>query len=166
MFDWGEIDKRLKVASPFLLTPDERERVGRVEQQAYEANLPILRAFLEAHEKELKQRGFWTELKPETTGLRFRYSLHGFYGPGGFSSQSHVAGLLVLGRIDPKGDQYASFYANDLGKNLFIGERFDEIALSTFVRDDLLSYMAPENQILSADHYRWVKDLLDASNTE
>jgi hypothetical protein len=136
-----------------------------VEQQAFDSHLPQVRALLGSHEAELQRRGFWTELTAESKGLRFRYSKTGFYGPGGFSSQFHVAGPLVLGRIDPRGDPIASFYANDLEKNLFLGERFDEIAFVAFVRDDLLSYLAPENLIVSPEQYSWIKQLLAAHTT-
>jgi hypothetical protein len=165
VIDWAEIDRRLAVAAPFILTDEERQRVRRVEQAAFDANLPQIRAFLEAHAAELQRRDFWTELQAEPTGLRFRYSYPGFYGPGGFASQFHVAGPLVLGRIEPKGDPIASFYPNDLDENVFIGERFDEIAFADFVRDDLLRYLAPENQILSLEQYEWIREMLASSGT-
>jgi hypothetical protein len=163
VIDWNDIDRRLEIARAFVLTDEERKEVAEREQTAFDSNLPKIRDVLQAHEQELGHRGFWTELQADATGLRFRYSLLGFYGPGGFSSQFHVGGPLVLGTINPRGDAIASFYDNDLEKNVFIGERFDEIAFAAFVRDNLLAYLAPENQILSAENYQWMKELLDSS---
>ena len=68
----------------------------------------------------------------------------------------------MLGRINPQGDAVASFYTNDLDKNVFVGERFDEIAFSEFVGDNLHTYLAPENQIVSVENYYWIKELLDS----
>jgi hypothetical protein len=163
VIDWDDIDRRLEVAGAFVLNDEERQEAAAREQAAFDANLPRIRELLEAHEQELKQRGFWTELLVESTGLRFRYSCSGFYGPGGFSSQFHVHGPLVLGVINPLGDAIASFYANDLDKNIFIGERFDEIAFTEFVGDNLRAYVAPENQIVSVDNYEWIKEMLESS---
>lgn len=160
MVDWTEIDRILKVAAPFLLTEDERKRVAAIEQEAYEKNLPRILELLEAHQSKLQGRKFWTELQADTKGLRFRYALHEFYGPGGFNSQLHVAGPLVLGTINPKGDALAGFYPNDLEQNVFLGERFDELAFAGYVAQDLIRYLAPENQILSADQYEWIQKLL------
>lgn len=160
MVDWKEIDRRLKIATPFILTEDERKRVASIEQEAYERNLPRIQELLEVHQSKLQERKFWTELQAEKKGLRFRYALHGFYGPGGFNSQLHVAGPLVLGTINPKGDAFAGFYPNDLEQNVFLGERFDELAFSDHVTQDLMRYLAPENQILSVDQYEWIQELL------
>ena len=165
MTDWDEVDRMLRVASPFILTEEERERIARLEQSAYESNLPRIRGMLEIHESELLQRQFWTELHANQNGLRFRYSHHGFYSPGGFSSQFHVAGPLVLGTINPKGDTSASFYPNDLDKNTFIGERFDEVAFASFIADNLMNYLAPENQILSTEQYYWIRALLGSAES-
>lgn len=163
VIDWDDVDRRLKVAGAFVLTDDERNEVAGREQAAFEVNLPKIREVLEEHEQELRRRGFWTELQAEPKGLSCRYSLPGFYGPGGFSSQFHVGGPLVVGSINPKGDAVASFYANDLDKNVFLGERFDEITFAAFVRDNLLAYLAPENQIVSTENYQWIKELLESS---
>ncbi|NTV47545.1 MAG: hypothetical protein HGB11_13730 [Chlorobiales bacterium] len=161
MVDWEKIDNMLKVASPFILTVDERKRVAALEQEAYERNLPRIHELLEAHQTKLQERKFWTKLQADTKGLRFLYSLHGFYGPGGFNSQLHVAGSLVLATIRPKGDALAGFYLNDLEQNVFLGERFDEIAFMDYVSQDLMRYLAPENQILSVEQYEWIQKLLE-----
>jgi len=161
MVNWQEVDRILKVASVFILSNEERERLALVEQNAYESNLPHIQKILKQHEANLQQREFWTECQIETKGLRFRYSYPGFYGPGGFSSQFHVAGPLVLGTINPKGDAFASYYPNNLEENTFIGENFDELALRKFVANDLMKYLAPENQILSREQYNWIRELLN-----
>ena len=160
MIDWKEIDRMLKVVEPFILTEDERKNVAAIEQEAYEKNLPRIQELLAEHQSKLQKRKFWTELQADAKGLRFRYTLHGFYGPGGFNSQLHVAGPLVLGTINTKGDAFAGFYPNDLEKNVFLGERFDELAFTDYIAQDLMSYLAPENQILSADQYEWIQKLL------
>lgn len=161
MVDWEKIDSMLKVASAFILTEGERKRIAAIEQEAYERNLPRIHELLEAHQTKLQERKFWTELQAETKGLRFRYSLHGFYGPGGFNSQLHITGPLVLGTIDPKRDALAGFFPNDLEQNIFLGERFDEIAFMDYVTQDLMHYLKPENQILSVEHFEWIKKLLE-----
>jgi hypothetical protein len=166
MTDWKEVDRILSIASPFILTEEERERVARIEQSAYESNLPRIREMLETHQSELQQRQFWTELQAGQNGLRFRYSRLGFYGPGGFSSQLHVAGPLVLGTIHPKGDAVASFYPNNIDENTFIGERFDDVAFARFIADNLMNYLVPENQILSMEHYQWIRALLGSAEHE
>ena len=66
-----------------------------------------------------------------------------------------------LGTINPKGDSLAGFYPNDLEQNIFLGERFDEIAFVNYVTQDLMRYLAPENQIISADQYEWIQKLLE-----
>ncbi len=157
---WDEIDRILKIASPFILTEDERQHIARLEQSAYESNMERIRKILEVHKLGLEQRQFWTELTITNSGLRFRYSYPGFYGPGGFSSQYHIAGPLVLGSIEPKGNEFASFYPNNIGDNTFLGEQFDEIAFERFVVTNLLKYLAPENQILSSDQYKWIRSLI------
>jgi len=163
MVDWNEVDRLLKVAAPFILTEEERKRVAAIEQEAFERNLARIRELLEVHQSNLTKRGFWTELQADNNGLRFRYSLHGFYGPGGFNSQLHVAGALVIGTIDPKGDALTGFYVNDLENNVFLGERFDDLAFMNYVSRNLLQYLAPENQILSVDCYKWIQELLRRS---
>lgn len=162
--DWEEVDRRLQIASAFVLTNAERERVGAVEQAAYEANLPEIRAMLEQHHSALEERSFWAKLKAENDGLQFLYSLPGFYGPGGFGSASHAGGLLVLGTVNPKATVTTPFWNNDLAKNVFLGEHFDAVAFAGFVNDDLLAYLSPENQILSSEQYAWVKGLLNKSD--
>lgn len=166
MIDWQDVDRILEVASVFILTDEERKRFALVEQDAYESNIPRIQEILKEHEANLQQRGFWTECQIEKKGLRFRYSYPGFYGPGGFSSQFHVAGPLVLGIIDPKGDAFASYYPNNLEENTFIGDNFDELAFKEFIANNLMNYLAPENQILSKEQYNWIHDLLDHKNSE
>jgi len=166
MIDWTDVDRILKVASVFILTDEERESFALVEQSAYDSNIPRIQEILKEHEGNLKTRGFWTELQIENKGLRFRYSYPGFYGPGGFSSQFHVSGPLVLGKINPKGDPIASFYPNNLDENTFLGDNFDELAFNEFIADDLMNYLAPKNQILSKEQYRWIQDLLNLKTNE
>ena len=158
--NWTEFDRRLRIASPFILTDDERKGVASVEQAAYERNLSTLRRVLEDHQAEMQKRSFWTELIVEHDKFSFRYSLPGFYGPGGFRSMFHAAGPLVLATINPAGDAVAAFYRNELADNVFLGESFDEVALASFIEKNLLEYLKPENQILSLDDYTFVQQLL------
>jgi hypothetical protein len=88
-----------------------------VEQAAYERNLPEIDAILQEYERKLSEMGFWTERIVTSQGMRFRYNIAGYYGPGGFSSQFHIAEPLVLGQIDRRGDAIQSFYYNDLDAN-------------------------------------------------
>ena len=44
MIDWNNVDKRLKVATAFVLTDEERKEVCEREQASFEANLPKIRA--------------------------------------------------------------------------------------------------------------------------
>ncbi len=166
MIDWQDVNRILEVASVFILTDEERKRFALVEQDAYDSNIPRIQEILKEHEGNLQARGFWTELQIENKGFRFRYSYPGFYGPGGFSSQFHVAGPLVLGIIDPKRDPFASFYPNNLDENTFLGDNFDELAFKELIANNLMNYLAPENQILSKEQYHWVHDLLALKTNE
>ena len=159
MVDWAAVDRRLEIASTFVLTPDERKEAAQIEQTAFETNLPHIQSLLNDHRAQLDKRGFRTELPIETAGFFFRYWFDGFYGPGGFRSMFHVSGPLVVARLVPRGDETRAFYQNDVNENVFLGERFDELAFAEFIRQDLMDFLAAENQILSREHYEWVKDL-------
>lgn len=81
------------------------------EQKAYETNTETIKEIVEEFNNKLKERGFWTETFIDRKDFRFNKS--DYYGPLGFSSQYHMAGSLVLGIINPAGDEFASFYKNN-----------------------------------------------------
>ena len=147
------IDIGLAVSSNYRLTDSEREMIAKEEQAAYELHISEISSILNIYKHELSERGFWTECIVGKSGMRFRYNLPGYYGPGGFSSQFHIAGPLVLGRINPAGDPLQSFYDNDLEKNVMIGADFNEQSFRQFVEQTVLDYVAPENLILTKDQY-------------
>lgn len=158
--DWKKVDSILKVASVFILTDEEREHINTIEQNAYETNIPRIREILDTHVTQLKQRQFWTNLQLDDKGLKFLFSYRGFYGRGGFTSQQHIAGPLVLGTIEPKTGNTNGFYLNDLKENTFLGKDFDELAFKTFINNNLMDYLSPENQILSNEDYNFLRELL------
>lgn len=129
------------------------------EQAAYEVNLEEITAILEEYRQRLSERGFWTECSVNKEGMRFSYSMPGFYGPGGFSSQFHIAGPLVLGQISPKGDAFQSFYSNDVDQNVKIGADFDQELFSAFVEKNIQEYLAPENLIVTRGQYERIRAL-------
>ncbi len=150
---WERVDKALEVSSSCRLAEDEREYIAKEEQSSYENNLGKIREILELIKIELERRGFWTECLANKNGLRFRYSLPGYYGPGGFSSQFHVAGPLVVGEIDPRGDAIQSFYKNDFDLNVQIGADFETAVFGAFVEQNIESYLSLDNMIVSQDQY-------------
>ncbi len=155
---WREIDCLIDVATAFILSDEEFEETKNAEQLAYDSNLPTIRQILGSHEAELKKRGFRPKLVISSKGLRFSYCYPGFYGPGGFTSQFHVAGPLVVATIAPEGASTSSgFYSNDLDKNIFLGRTFDELVFRDFILQNLLDYLQPENQILSLADYEFVR---------
>ena len=150
---WPKIDRALEVSSTYRLTPKEREHIANEEQAAYEKNIEEITRILREYEAELNRRGFCTECQLNKNGLRFRYSLGGYYGPGGFSSQFHTAGPLVLGEIVPHGDPTQSFYKNDIDLNIQIGADFDSADFRKFVQRNIEAYVSVNNLILTKEQY-------------
>lgn len=155
----AELDTALAVSKQYRLTREEKAFIAKEEQGAYKSKLDEITTILKEYEDELSQRGFWTESNIQKNGLRFRYSLDGYYGPGGFSSQFHIAGPLVLGVINPKGDAFQSFYSNDVDKNIKIGADFNAIEFRQFVENNIREYVAPENLVITKDQYDWIRAL-------
>ncbi|WP_197485243.1 MULTISPECIES: hypothetical protein [unclassified Vibrio] len=114
MSNWNKVKQLVDASKDFILTDEERNLMLKAEQNAYERNLIEIKEVLELAGKRLNGLGFWVENKVSNEGLRFRFSLAGYYGPGGFSTQYHISGPLVLGIINPAGDPFASFaYSGD-----------------------------------------------------
>jgi hypothetical protein len=156
---WTKADQALAISKRYRLSEEERKLVANAEQVAYEANLEKISLILEEYRKGLSERGFWTECLPRKEGMRFRYSMPGFYGPGGFSSQFHIAGPLVLAEINPKGDAVQSFYSNDLDQNVKIGADFEPESFRAFIEKNVQQYLAPENLIVTREQYERIRAL-------
>lgn len=160
MIGWEKIEGIVKASEDFILTDDEQKLIKIEEQTAYEKNLPDIISALNLAENQLKKLGFWVESSAKMRGLRFRFSLRGYYGPGGFSTHYHVSGPLVLGVINPAGDQYASFYPNDIDKCFLMGLDFDKSAFENFLIQQVEKYLQPENLITSKEQYDRFRALL------
>ena len=156
---WAKVDQALAISKVYRLSDEERKYVVEVEQAAYEENLEEISSIMKEYEQQLSARGFWTECMVEKTGMRFRYSMPGYYGPGGFSSQFHIAGPLVLGEIVPKGDPLASFYSNDLDQTVKIGAGFNRQSFTRFIEKNITKYLAPENLIATREQYERIRTL-------
>ena len=150
---WSVIDKALEVSSTYRLTAQEREHIAKEEQACYENNIDAITRILKKYDTELQRRGFWTECQIRQDGLRFRYSLGGYYGPGGFSSQFHTAGPLVLGEIVPHGDAFQSFYKNDIDLNVQIGADFESGDFEKFIQRNIEAYVSVNNLIVTKEQY-------------
>ena len=150
---WSEIDKTLELHSEYILSDEQRKLIADEEQKSYEKNIEIIEQITTEFDNELKKRNFWTELIINKEGFRYRYSYKGYYGPGGFSSQFHIAGPLVLGLINPAKDALASFYKNNLEENIQIGCNFDANEFRNFIEKTILSYVSTNNLIISKEQY-------------
>ena len=155
---WGNVDKTIERHNEFILSKEQRQLIANEEQKAYENNIVVITTIIQEIEQELKTRGFWTELQISKEGFRFRFNTNGYYGPGGFSSQYHITGPLVLGKINPMGDALASFYENKLEDNLQIGCNFNEIEFIEFVEKVISDYISPKNLIISKDQYEYLRN--------
>jgi len=155
---WSNVDKTIERHNEFILSKEQRQLIANEEQKAYENNIAVITTIMQEIEQELKTRGFWTELQISTTGFRFRFNTNGYYGPGGFSSQYHIAGPLVLGKINPLGDAFASFYENKLENNVQIGCNFNEEEFVEFVEKVISDYISPKNLIISKDQYEYLRN--------
>ena len=157
---WGSVDQAVAITKRYVFTEDEIKQIASAEQAAYEANLTNISAILEQYKQGLSERGFWTECQVDTAGLRFRYSMRGYYGPGGFTSQfHHTTGQLVLGEINPAGDAYQGFYKNDIDQNVKLGADFDPHALRLFVENNIQRYLNPENPVTTREQYERIRAL-------
>ncbi len=156
---WQDIDVTLALHSNYILSDDERIMIARKEQEAYESNIPQMMDVLNYFKEKLSERGFWTELQINESGLRFKYNKSGYYGPGGFSLQYHIAGPLVLAELNPKGGELAFFYKNDLDQNTEIGTGFSYDDFLSFIRNNILHFINAENLILSRGDYERLRNL-------
>jgi len=157
---WEEIDSLVKASKDFVLTDDERKMVAEAEQSAFENNYESMKSVLDAIEKQLSALGFWVENNLSKEGLRFRFSLAGYYGPGGVSSQFHISGPLVLGEINPAGDAIASFYNNDIDLCHKVGHDYDVAEFELYLTNLIKKYLMPENLITSKEQYEHFRNLL------
>jgi hypothetical protein len=156
---WKEIDLVVNANREFILTEEEVKRMAKKEQENYEINLESIEEVLEGIRSELELRGFWVEEKISAKGLRFSFSLRGYYGPGGVSSQFHIAGPLVLGVIDPKGDESHSFYHNDIDECQQLGAYYDKNKFTLYIQKVIRDYLSPDNLIISREQYYRFRDL-------
>ena len=156
---WSTVDEALEISKTYRLTEDERKHIGKEEQTSYEANLKSLSEILEEYKTNLEERGFWTELILDKGGLRFRYNLQGYYGPGGFSSQFHIAGPLIVGEINPKGDAIQSYYPNDIDQCEKIGADYLPNSFRVFVERNIKNFLRPENLIITREQYDRIRAL-------
>ncbi|MHA4844522.1 hypothetical protein ACX0G7_10180 [Flavitalea antarctica] len=155
---WENLDKTIERHKEHILSDYQRRLIAEEEQKAYEKNLDKIKSIISEFESRLKERGFWTEIQIDAKGFRFRFNTSGYYGPGGFSSQYHVAGPLVLGVINPAGDAYASYYKNKLEDNIQIGCNFDEEEFIKFVKKVIADFISPNNLIVSKDQYDYLRN--------
>jgi hypothetical protein len=156
---WKRVTQALEASSEYRLTEEEQAYISKVEQAAYEHNLSRIDAILQEYDKKLSEMGFWTERIVHNQGMRFRYSMTGYYSPGGYSSQFHITGPLVLGQINPKGDPIQSFYNNDLDKNVKVGADFDVDLFRSFIEQNILAFVAPENLITTREQYERIRTI-------
>ena len=154
---WNGIDKIIELHNEQILSESERQLIAQEEQKAFESNAPIIEAITNEFEQELKSRGFWTEFYMAKNGFKFRFTKHGYYGPGGFSSQFHIAGPLVLGIIDPPGDPHASYYKNTLEENIQIGCNFSKSDFINFFENVIKDYLSPKNLVISKEQYDYLR---------
>jgi hypothetical protein len=155
---WNKIDDIVERHKEHILTNEQRRLIAEEEQKAYEANLETIKVVIEEYQDELKKRDFWTELQIDSKGFRFRFNTNGYYGPGGFSSQFHIAGPLVLGIINPKGDALASYYKNKLEENVQIGCNFDKAEFIRFVEKVISDFISPNNLIVPKEQYEYLRN--------
>lgn len=160
MGNWKNIEKLVLASKDFILTEGERQLIVKEEQQAYVTNMPAIIEVLNMAQLKLKALGFWVENNVTEQGTRFRFSLQGYYGPGGFSTQFHISGPLVLGLINPAGDELASFYPNDIDQCFLMGLDFDKTKFEQFVLKQIENYLQPENLITSKEQYDRFRALL------
>ncbi|EKO3417837.1 hypothetical protein ACRJBZ_000221 [Vibrio fluvialis] len=160
MGNWNNIEKLVLASKDFILTEEERQLIVKEEQQAYVTNMPAIIEVLNMAELKLKALGFWVENNVTEQGTRFRFSLQGYYGPGGFSTLFHISGPLVLGLINPAGNELASFYPNDIDQCFLMGLDFDKTKFEQFVLKQIENYLQPENLITSKEQYDRFRALL------
>lgn len=156
---WEEIDRIVQASREFMLTEEEAKLMVKEEQESYKTNLESIEKVLEKFKSELESRGFWVEKDASADGLRFRFSLRGYYGPGGVSSQFHIAGPLVLGVIAPKGDAFQSFYSNNIDECQQLGADYDQNKFELYIQKVIKDFLSPHNLIVSREQYDRFRDL-------
>ena len=160
MKDWNKIEELVETSREFVLTEKERKMISIAEQKAFEDNVPTIKKHLDEVEHKLKNLGFWVENNLTNDGMRFRFSLEDYYGPGGISSTFHISGPLVLGVINPAGDELSSFYNNDIDECIQIGLDFNENEFSDYLLLQIENYLMPNNLITSKDQYERFRSIL------
>lgn len=155
---WDNLDDVVHKHNEHILSDEQRKFIANEEQKAYEANIESIREVIEEVENKLKERGFWTETTIDQKDFRFRFNKSGYYGPGGFSSQYHMGGPLVLGVINPTGDAFASYYKNNLEENVQIGCNFDKSEFTEFVKKTIMNFTSANNLIISKEEYDKIRN--------
>ncbi|WP_343607722.1 hypothetical protein [Chryseobacterium oranimense] len=96
----------------------------------------------------------------EKERLSLRFSKRGYYGPGGFGSQFHIAGPLVLGTINPAGDPLVPYCKNNLDDNTQIGSNFDKNKFIEFVKKTIMDFTSASNLIISKEQYENLRNFV------
>ncbi len=161
MDNWKEIELLVDASKGYVLTDKEREMIASAEQEAFSDNFDSIKKVVDSIEDRLKKLNFWVENHLSKEGLRFRFTLKGYYGPGGISSQFHISGPLVLGELNPKGDNIISFYKNDIDLCHQIGCDYDEDSFASYLTGIIKEYLQPENLITSKEQYEHFRNLLE-----
>ena len=144
---WNSVDQRLELQRNYILTDEERRRILDKEVEAYKEHLPELQRIMYEHKDQLECRGFTTELQCDEGAVLFRYNKPGYYGPGGFRSDQHTDGPLVLSQLHPAGDPNFYVFDNDIDKNTEVGTGFDSGRFQQFVHNNLDTFLTPNNLI-------------------
>lgn len=144
---WNSVDQRLELQRNYILTDEERWRILDEEVEAYKVNLPVIQRIMNDHKAQLERRGFTTELQCDEKAILFRYNKNGYYGPGGFRSDQHIDGPLVMSELNPAGNPNSFIRDNDIDKNTEVGTGFDSDAFKHFVRNNLDMFLNPNNLI-------------------
>jgi hypothetical protein len=156
---WQTIDHRLETQETFILTDDERKKIHEDEQQAFESQLEVFRKIIEEFQKNLSDRGFYTEIQLSKDGFQFKYNKAGYYGPAGFRTDFHIDGPLVLSQLIPQGDSNTFVTFNDLDKNFEVGRVFDSEEFKNFLIKNLDNFLDPANLITTEERREQLRAL-------
>ncbi|MBW2741401.1 MAG: hypothetical protein JRE64_21735 [Deltaproteobacteria bacterium] len=157
---WQDIEHRISTQETFILTEDERKKIHKDEQQAFESNLEILNEIMNEFQKNLTDRGFSiTETRLEKNGFIFKYVKVGYYGPAGFRTDFHLDGPLVLSQLTPQGDPNTFITYNDLDKNFEIGRGFNIEKFKRFLEKNLNTFLDPANLITTEERREQLRAL-------
>lgn len=157
---WQDIESRISIQERFILTEDERKKIHKDEQQAFESNLEIIREIMNEFQKNLTDRDFSiTETKLKKDGFIFKYTKVGYYGPAGFRTDFHLDGPLVLSQLIPQGDQNTFIRHNDLDKNFEVGTGFNIEKFKRFLENNLNTFLDPANLITTEERREQLRAL-------